>query len=216
MSDALSETPPVAPALGSSVVGLCVSFLSYGIMLCQALRYFQTYWRSDPWDLKAAVVGIIYYYLVVTYGHPEAMSKSVISLTLVTPIVTLCIIICQFIYVRRAYLFLPHKFRIALALFVAATVLMGLGFACAFTGKLFLDGSFAAFLQYRWLLSVAFAVSAFLDVFIASILSVSLYISRTGIRRTDALVQTLILYAFTTGVLTRPVRIPLFDYKALK
>ncbi len=35
----------------------------------------------------------------------------------------------------------------------------------------------------QWLLSVAFAVSAVLDVFIATILSITLYKSQTGIKR---------------------------------
>lgn len=39
------------------------------------------------------------------------------------------------------------------------------------------------FMMIQWLLSVAFAVSAVLDVFIATILSITLYKSQTGIKR---------------------------------
>ncbi|KAI0707650.1 hypothetical protein C8Q76DRAFT_745789 [Earliella scabrosa] len=213
---ALPEFPPVTPSLGSSLVGQWLSFMSYGIMLCQALGYYQNYWKRDPWDLKVAVVSIIfgetvhtglyahlgYYYLVTSFGNGEAMSRSIISLTLVTPIVTICILCCQFIYVRRVYMILPPKFQIPFVVLVVIFIIDGLGFAGAFTGKLFLNGTFQEFLKYRWLLSGAFAPSAALDVFVSGVLSIALYKQRSGITRTDALVHTLILYAFTTGIVT--------------
>ncbi|KAI0807714.1 hypothetical protein C8Q74DRAFT_1363192 [Fomes fomentarius] len=207
----LPDHAPIESTLASHIIGLCLSFLSYGIMLCQGLQYYQRYWERDKWDLRLAVVGIVfgetvhsglyahigYYYLVTNYGHPEALTGSVLINVL------------------------PPKFQTPLVVFVVAFVLFGLAFACgkeivmyyasyliddkttAFTGKLFAESTFVAFLKFRWLLSVAFAVSAVLDVFIATILSITLYKSQTGIKKTDALVRTLILYAFTTGTLTR-------------
>ncbi|KAI0807713.1 hypothetical protein C8Q74DRAFT_83374 [Fomes fomentarius] len=214
--DTLPEHPPVVPTLTSHMIGLCFSFLSYGVMLCQGLQYYQRYWKHDNWVLKAAVVGILlgetahsglyvhiaYYYLAIHHGHPDTTSHGVVSLTLVTPIVTFCIVVCEFIYVRRAYLILPLKFRMPFVISVVTLVTVSIASAWAFTGKLFLDSSFAGFIKFRWLLSVAFAVCAFLDVFIATVLSIALWKSRTGIGRTDALLRTLILYAFTTGTST--------------
>ncbi|KAI0730627.1 hypothetical protein C8Q76DRAFT_792778 [Earliella scabrosa] len=183
--------PPVEPSLGAALVGQWLSFL--------------------------------YYYLVTSFGHAEALGEIIISLTLVIPTVAGCILCCQFIYVRRVYIILPDRFKLPFVLSVIFFVIDGQGedrdevllhdltelstrspkgAALVFAIKLFINNTFEEFLKCRWLLSVAFGPSAALDVFVAGVLSIALHKQRNGLRRTNALVDTLILYGFTTGIVT--------------
>ncbi|KAI0748549.1 hypothetical protein C8Q80DRAFT_1270942 [Daedaleopsis nitida] len=205
--------PPIEPSQAATVFGLCLSFMSYGIMLCQCYQYYRTYWRPDSMVLKLMVTGIfagetvhtaLYYYLVTSYGHPENLGKFLVSLILIVPVVTLCILCCQFVYIRRAYMILPERYRLLFCVVVVLFTLDGLAFSGAFTAKMqvFIQNTFGDFLGYRWLLSATFAPLAALDIFVASMLSVALHKQRSGMKRSDALVHILILYAFSTGIFT--------------
>ena len=55
----------------------------------------------------------------------------------------------------------------------------------------------------KYLVSARNAASTVTDVLLTSILVYSLHKSRTGIKRTDSMINVLIMYAVNTGLLTR-------------
>ncbi|KAJ8486822.1 hypothetical protein ONZ51_g4572 [Trametes cubensis] len=107
-------------------------------------------------------------------------------------------------YARRVYL-LGRQYR----LLVLATAIMFLGeLGCSITlsVKAFIEPSYTDFRKFaksmKWLISVAFGIVVFADVLLTGVLILTLNRSRTGFRRTDSMIDVLILYAMCTGLLT--------------
>ncbi|KAI0323984.1 hypothetical protein GY45DRAFT_1365298 [Cubamyces sp. BRFM 1775] len=66
----------------------------------------------------------------------------------------------------------------------------------------FIQPTFAKYEHVTWLISVGFGVALAADGILTTVLILCLRQSRTGVRRTDSVVDVLILYAITTGLLT--------------
>ena len=60
--------------------------------------------------------------------------------------------------------------------------------------------------RLKYLVSARNAAATVTDVLLTSILVYSLHKSRTGIKRTDSMINVLIMYAVNTGLLTRRVQ----------
>ncbi|TBU27214.1 hypothetical protein BD311DRAFT_724712 [Dichomitus squalens] len=225
--------PPVRATMAWVLFGVGFALLFYGIMICQAYWYFQTY-RKDPMDLKAVVaaimvanaidVGLIlhacYYYAVGNYGVSDAFGGLSPSLTLMPLSIYLCIILCQYVYIRRTYLcetfeasfrrantdeiiqVLPSKWQWVFLVLAAIVMTAATAFIIILTVQLVMQPTFAQWLRLKWLVSVAFGCSVLGDLALAGILSLSLHASRTGVKQTNALLNSIIFNAFSTGIVT--------------
>ncbi|TBU44465.1 hypothetical protein BD309DRAFT_958388 [Dichomitus squalens] len=207
--------PPVRATMAWVLFGVGFALLFYGIMICQAYWYFQTY-RKDPMDLKAVVaaimvanaidVGLIlhacYYYAVGNYGVSDAFGGLSPSLTLMPISIYLCIILCQYVYIRRTYLFLPSEWQWVFLVLAAIVMTTATAFIIILTVQLVMQPTFAQWLRLKWLVSVAFGCSVLGDLALAGILSLSLHASRTGVKQTNVLLNTIIFNAFSTGIVT--------------
>ncbi|TBU65129.1 hypothetical protein BD310DRAFT_914122 [Dichomitus squalens] len=209
------DIPDVKVTLSWGFFALLVGLLFYGVLLCQAYWYFHTY--KDCGVLKALVAALMtaetahtalsmhwgYYYLVVNYGNPSSLSTPTLSLRLLPVTVVMIVLLCQLFYIRRVYLVLPlGYYKQAVIAAVIILILWGIGFATALTAQIFMHPTFKSWLHYKWLVAGVYAPLALGDVTIAIILVTALYKRRTGVKRTDALLKVLSIYAFSTGTLT--------------
>ncbi|KAI0770240.1 hypothetical protein C8Q74DRAFT_1448888 [Fomes fomentarius] len=170
-----------------------------------------------------------YFYMVLNFGNWEVTSSSNLGLMVSNPstlsfqplILTINIVLCQYFFIRRLYYVLPHYLR-RWYIFIASSVVAvasGLAIgksalkACpqlgardnaplALTVELVVHNTYSEWIDYNWLVSACFAITAAVDIVILVGLVTSLHKSRTGIKRTDTLLDILIVYACSTGLVT--------------
>ncbi|KAI0353698.1 hypothetical protein OH77DRAFT_1426940 [Trametes cingulata] len=141
-----------------------------------------------------------YYYLATNYFNPFALLAGSWSIDLLPISAGVTIIACQTFFVRRVYL-VGHRYRILVGL-VVALLFSELAFAAAATAEAFIQPTFAKYEHVTWLISVGFGMAVVADGILTTALIIALRKSRTGVRRTDSVIDVLVLYAITTGLLT--------------
>ncbi|KAI0363602.1 hypothetical protein BV20DRAFT_1057897 [Pilatotrama ljubarskyi] len=210
---ALPEIPSIANTYGAILLGTFVSLMLYGLTIHQAYRYARMHNR-DPQFMKGYVVFIVildtfhtvlcmhisYWYLVTNYFKPDRLFKGVWSLNLVAVTVGVTIVACQAFFARRVYV-IGQKFRIV-AVATGVMFLAELGFSIAISIKAFVLPNLAEFNKWAWLVSVAYGIAVGSNAMLTSILIFILHRSRTGFKRTDTIIDTLIRYAVCTGFVT--------------
>ncbi|KAJ3012283.1 hypothetical protein NUW54_g1919 [Trametes sanguinea] len=124
-------------------------------------------------------------------------------------------------FMRRVYLLVGRRSKILVAVVVLFLVAeLGLAtassaetsdFSRSCTSSLllnlpstdrFIKTTFKAYANVTWIISVAFGMAAVADAILTTILICALRRCRTGMQRTDSLLDVLILYAISTGLLT--------------
>ncbi|KAI0770241.1 hypothetical protein C8Q74DRAFT_884677 [Fomes fomentarius] len=212
--------PTIAPlhtTLTCGLVALCITLLLFGVILSQVFTYARTY-KSDGRVFKALVTAIMigeaahtalasyasYFYMILNFGNPEVTSGSNLSSTFSFQplILTIDILLCQYIFIHRLYYVLPHCLRRYYIFLAFSLVLSATGLAIVLTVELVVHSSYSEWLNYKWLVSACFAITAAADIIILVGLVTSLHKSRTGIKRTDTLLDILIVYACSTGLVT--------------
>ncbi|KAI0636305.1 hypothetical protein C8Q77DRAFT_1102964 [Trametes polyzona] len=110
------------------------------------------------------------------------------------------IILSQSFFARRVYL-IGTSFRLLVS--VACVLLVGeLGLFVAATVQAFRMPEFMKFQKYTWMISAGAAMAVVADGLFTSVLVTVLKRNVTGMKRTDTVVDILILYAVSTGLLT--------------
>ncbi|KAI0353699.1 hypothetical protein OH77DRAFT_1522261 [Trametes cingulata] len=210
---ALPTIPSIANTYGAILLGSFASLMLYGLTLHQAYRYSRIHNR-DPRYMKGYVIFILildtfhtalcmhmcYWYLVTNYFRPERLFKGVWSLNLVAVTVGTTIVACQGFFARRVYV-IGQKFRIV-AIVAAVMFLAELGFSISISVKAFVLPNLQEFNQWAWLVSVAYGIAVGSNAMLTAVLIYILHKSRTGFKRTDSIIDTLIKYAVCTGFIT--------------
>ncbi|KAI0326043.1 hypothetical protein GY45DRAFT_1364146 [Cubamyces sp. BRFM 1775] len=163
-----------------------------------------------------------YWYLVENYFDPLRLYTGVWSINVLSVVVGVTIICCQCFYARRVYL-LGRRYRYL----VLATIIMFLAeLGCAIgehfaasamycvsladpashtvasAVQAFVLPDFGQFRKVTWLVSAGFGIAVIADALLTGVLILTLNRSRTGFRRTDSMIDILILYAMCTGLAT--------------
>ncbi|KAI0695205.1 hypothetical protein C8T65DRAFT_744100 [Cerioporus squamosus] len=189
--------------------------ISYGILVHQAYKYVRVY-SDDKREIihKAFVFTIIvtdtfhivamihtcYTYLVSNYFQPLELLQGIWSIKIQPMMAGITVLICQSFFARRVFL-LSNKYRILVALSVMLT-LITFGFAVAGTVVAFKYHLFSEYEHFYWLDSAACGAAIVSDLLTAGVLIVNLSRRRTQIKKTNALLNTLIVYTINTGLLT--------------
>ncbi|KAM5544665.1 hypothetical protein V8D89_001563 [Ganoderma adspersum] len=187
----LPKVPPLDNTFGAVLLGTFIALVLYGITLHQSYRYFRMYPADLPslkWLVSFVVVvetvtsamsmHVCYHYLVSSYFNPPALLRGM----------------CFF--VRRVYV-LGRGYRI----FVIFAV-----FLCfiemAATTEAFIIPTFGGFKHVTWLVSTGSTMAVTSDIIITTMLIFALRRSRTGVKRTDSMLDVMIMYSINTGLLT--------------
>ncbi|KAI0773043.1 hypothetical protein BD413DRAFT_310771 [Trametes elegans] len=215
--DPLAALPPL-PSLdntyGALLIGTFLGLMLYGLTVHQTYRYFRLYPTDVRW-LKGLVMSIltletlhttlcmvaVYYHLVTNYFNPESLLVGHWATRLLTPTTGVTILLCQSFYAFRVYRIGSHViYRLLVAVAVICMVLV-LGFTIAATVEGF-RLSLNDFQRVSWLVSAIFGCAVLVDLCLTGTLVVVLLRSRTGFKRTDSLIEVLIIYSINTGLLT--------------
>ncbi|KAI8976298.1 hypothetical protein BD414DRAFT_164275 [Trametes punicea] len=210
----LPAIPSLNNSYGAVLLGTYFGLMMYGFNMHQAYRYARLF-PNDHTYVKSLVIVVLiletfhtvlcmhmsYYYLAVNYFDPLALLAGSWSIDLLPISAGVTIIACQTFFIRRLYLLVAHKYKLLVALVIG--LLVGeLAFSAAATAEAFIQPTFAKYQHVTWLISVGFSLAVVADGIITTVLIVSLRRSRTGVGRTDSVVDILILYAMTTGLFT--------------
>ncbi|KAF9454757.1 hypothetical protein P691DRAFT_804114 [Macrolepiota fuliginosa MF-IS2] len=197
---------------GSAFIGLIVAAVLYGVTLLQTFFYYKTY-PKDPKVIKALVAIVwfldtshlvlctiaIYWYLVMNFSDPDALTKTTWSMNLQTDCNGLIGLIVECFFARRVWIMSGNGI-LTLIIVVLACVHFGLG--VVFTVEEFLLVENTRFSKLIWVTSTGLGSAAAADIIIACALCYYLLKSRTGFTNTDSLIATLIGYSLTTGLIT--------------
>ncbi|EIW52145.1 uncharacterized protein TRAVEDRAFT_75262 [Trametes versicolor FP-101664 SS1] len=139
----------------------------------------------------------------------EAADRHLSSVQFTFLVTGLAVFACQSFYACRVFLVGP-RYR---WLVIPAVVSMfgALGFAVAAGVEAFITAPLVSDLQHiSWLVSIAYGLAAATDIILTSLLVFVLHVSRTGSKRTDSILDTLIIYTINTDLLTSIVSIVAF------
>ncbi|KAI5115072.1 hypothetical protein M0805_007744 [Coniferiporia weirii] len=105
---------------------------------------------------------------------------------------------------------MDHRGSILVTLPVAVLSFLSFAFGMAFTVESFLHSSFAAMHGISFLVYIPLAIAAASDICMTAALCFFLYTNRTGIRRTDSIINVLMLYCINASLLTTCLNIVCF------
>ncbi|KIK40061.1 hypothetical protein CY34DRAFT_13979 [Suillus luteus UH-Slu-Lm8-n1] len=200
---------------GAGFIGGMVTAILYGITTLQTYLYY-VYYPKDTNGLKVLVAFIwvldtlhvslmchaLYYYLVSSFGDPNNLGTGVWSLFL-----------CMAVLVQTYFAFrISHLTRSGvrwwLTSFIMVFVVAHFAFGLETVILMFIKKDFSALSQITLYAATPFAITAVLsDVLIAASLCVLLHGNRSPIIETNALVNTLIVYAINRCLLTSVVAV---------
>ncbi|KAI9460428.1 hypothetical protein HD554DRAFT_1585974 [Boletus coccyginus] len=198
---------------GALLIGVVVSAALYGVTCIQTWYYYGHY-PSDPWYIKLLVAGVLvsdtchqvlithcaYTYLVTDFRVPAALGNIVWSLIIENFFNGFTTLFVQSFLAMRVY-WLSNKSWLATG--SVMTLVVGVFVLVLVYSILALP--FQTFVQLSTLKALSMsvnAVGAAGDVLTTALLCTLLQRSRTGIRRSDTLVNKLTVYAISTGLLT--------------
>ncbi|THU81732.1 hypothetical protein K435DRAFT_735312 [Dendrothele bispora CBS 962.96] len=206
--------------LGALLVGFAASCVLFGVVGVQVFSYFRRY-PQDKSIYKGMVIligacelldqiltgHVVYFYLITNFFNPAALLIGKVSWSIILQqtagatvgsIVTLC-------YSIRVWRFSNRN------LFITATLVgLSLGHlatSIVFTVQAFHLPTLPAVANLRGIGTIALGLGAATDILTAASLCYFLGKLRTGHKNSDTLVDTLMRYAVSTGVVTSAVSI---------
>ncbi|KJA20877.1 hypothetical protein HYPSUDRAFT_42692 [Hypholoma sublateritium FD-334 SS-4] len=203
----------INPTYGAYLVGTVLSYILLGVTCLQTYMYFRTY--RDGLLIQATIVSllffelvhgalsmhILYFYLIHSFFNPSETLQSIWSLKVMFGITGSIVLIVHLSYATRIYHVSGRRRFIPICIAIFSFGNFSLGWALM--GELFAH-PFVQTLSGR-LEDLAKAIlisSAVIDLIIAATLSCYLHRARTGTKRTDKIIDGLMIYTINNGVLT--------------
>ncbi|KAF8804640.1 hypothetical protein BYT27DRAFT_6694260 [Phlegmacium glaucopus] len=214
MSPAIYRSQTLEISLGMVVLGLTFSSILYGIMLTQTYKYFQRF-KRDPllvkllvfavWLLNTVSVFFVghasWYYLVTTGPHGVSTWSLNVELALS---ITISAITESFLAFRVFKLSAQKYWLTAILLFLALIHFVSGEVAAT---EFLLLKKFARFGSVKIPSIVRLSSAAICDTAIAASLCYFLNKKRTGFKRSDEIINYLILFSINSGLATSLISI---------
>ncbi|KAJ8469591.1 hypothetical protein ONZ51_g8892 [Trametes cubensis] len=206
--DFLPPVPSLDNSFGAFLLATFLGLMLYGLTLHQSYRYYRLF-REDIKLIKTIVFStvvletihivlcmhICYYYLVTNYFNPLALLDGVWSIRILPISTALVILLSEGFFVRRVYL-IGARYRPVVLVIVISKA------SWSASVEAFIRPTFADFDNVAWMTSAAFGAAVVIDLLLTGTLIITLHKSRTGFKRTDSLIDVLIIYTINTGLLT--------------
>ncbi|KAH9902381.1 hypothetical protein C8Q73DRAFT_927 [Cubamyces lactineus] len=227
----------IEDTFGAFLIGTLFGVMLYGMIVHQVYQYFRAYYDGERWNrvlvcmitaletMHVITCGhVCYYYLVLKYDNPEALTRGAWSINLLSVLSGLIIFLSQSYFARRVYLIgVSYRPIVAIAsvlligelgFFLAATVQADPRYGIHLLAYNCVHCSLNAVLS-KWLISVGAAMALIADGLFTCILVTVLRRNITGMKRMDTIVDILIMYAVSTGLLTGIVNLLSFVFSLL-
>ncbi|KAH9166927.1 hypothetical protein EDB89DRAFT_180546 [Lactarius sanguifluus] len=206
--------PNLNTTMGMILIGLILDTMLYGIVFFQTYLYF-TSGARDRTSLRALIVVLwtldtlqlallchaAYHFLVLSNGRPDDLAISVWSLNLeIAPSVIATFMVRCFFTVRLWHLSQGNRFLIC-TIMAFALPQLGIGLGMCVTS--FQAEKFSELPKYMGLMTTQMSAAATADILITGPLLYYLKKSKVaGTRRTNSLINRLIVWTVNTALLT--------------
>lgn len=201
-------------SFGAYLIGVIVSACLFGVTCTQTWYYFTRYsdgvvlktWVAVIWILEVLHVAFpghaIYYYVILHYGDPTALTKATWTASATLGVTGLTGVLVYLFYARRIYYLSNHNVPlVAVIIFLSVC---RLGTSLGLTGFSIHLKYFVQFERHSVtsLVRASLAIHVVTDFLVAGSLCYYLHSSRTGVKRTDTLINRLMVYAIHNGLIT--------------
>jgi len=205
---------------GPLLIGVIVSTALWGVTCAQTYDYFMSTVKDRlPLRLVIAVLLIIdtfetainihavYFYLVTNFGNAAVLLTPSWTITCRPGVVALSRFIVHAMFARRSYLLSRSRKNTIITACVVAISAGDLVMCIVVSAKLIKAVNAQVLNSLRHISYITFCFGLASDIGTTFALSWILNSSRTGIRRTDSLVNVLMFYILTTGLIVSIVSI---------
>ncbi|EMD41094.1 hypothetical protein CERSUDRAFT_91852 [Gelatoporia subvermispora B] len=199
--------------MGVTFVGVLMAAVLYGVSCVQIFYYFVRF-PTDWWHLKLLVSAVwvfdtihqalishtVYTYVITNFGNAEELGSLVWSLIIEVLFNGFTALLVQSFFVLRIWKLSERNLWLT-----TPTLLLVIGEFGAVLVYVIEAMQLETFEQLAGLKPLSMTVNALAaagDVLIAAILCTMLHRSRTGFKRSDTLINKLILFTINTGFLT--------------
>ncbi|PIL34934.1 hypothetical protein GSI_02721 [Ganoderma sinense ZZ0214-1] len=204
-------------ALSCLVLGTIFATCVYGVSILQVYIYFRKC-REDATHFAmrsfvailfildtislALTVQVLYEYTVTDFGQPMLLLNVPRSLVFFQVISVLIACLVQLFFAHRIWALSKHNYLLVGSIFVLALCSFGPGLALSIRLWDHANITYFAMLSTRILGGIASGLSVLCDIIIVLALCYYLHSKRTGFKRTDTMIDHLIVYAINRGILT--------------
>ncbi|KAK0200034.1 hypothetical protein DFS33DRAFT_213487 [Desarmillaria ectypa] len=199
---------------GAYLIGVIASACLFGVTCTQTWYYFTRYsdritlkvWVGAIWILEVLHVAFpghaIYYYVILHYGDPAALTEATWTASLNLGVTGLIGVLVYLFYARRIYYLSNHNVPLVAAIIILS--ICRLGTSIGITAYSIHLKYFVRFERNSMtsLVRASLAIHVVTDILVAASLCYYLHSSRTGIKRTDTIINRLMVYAVHNGLLT--------------
>ncbi|KAF9043237.1 hypothetical protein BJ165DRAFT_1371894 [Panaeolus papilionaceus] len=200
-------------SMGAMMIGTIVSAVLHGICLLQAFIYSQKY-RKDAWWMKSLVMTTVsfdaihlvmittavYHYVVTNFHSPDRLRFLTWTVLMEALFTGVNAGIVQTFYTYRIWRLSKHNWLITGSILFLILCTTGCGVAWVILSMRM--ETYEDLLTISPLTITINALSTTVDVAIAISLCVLLHTARTGFRRSDTIINQLIVFVVNTGMLT--------------
>jgi len=209
--------------MGAMFVGVLLSAAIWGVN-CIQINYYFNWYRTDPIWMKAMVVlvwmidtsqlclliGALYRWIVEWYGNVQVLLTVGNLAFAAIPFLAINHLVIQMLYIHRIFCFkhLAAAMNINPRLFTSVLVVLVLlslaSFAASvlYCAKLGENLTFAHAETLRRYYTSVFALTTACDILITISMAYILQTGKTGFRKTSNIVNKLIMYTISSGLLT--------------
>ncbi|KAI0722369.1 hypothetical protein C8T65DRAFT_137478 [Cerioporus squamosus] len=205
--------PPLDNTFGAFFLCTALGFMLYGLTVHQTYRYFNLYPTDGPY-LKILVGGLLvldtlhsvttmhvcYYYLALNYFNPENLATGVWSIQSTIMETGTIVFVSHCFFARRLFFLADRKALYLIG--IGILLLSELSMCIAATVEVVKRKTFSAFADDMWLIWATLAIAVTVDVLCSIGLTYYLRRNRTGFKKTDSMVDILMLYSINTGLCT--------------
>ncbi|KAH9829980.1 uncharacterized protein C8Q71DRAFT_384885 [Rhodofomes roseus] len=206
-------------ALGALLLGADFQCIAYGCLLGMAYTYYKRSTQDPKWLRFAILLAWllctlccviilhgIYWFTITNYGNTSAIQRSPWSVSLLTTMMSAVMTIVRLVFLTRVYKLYRAKpvlspAIVLLIVLVALLSLADLGGAIAITVTFFQSIKLLGLTSIENLFTAMFSVGIAADVILTAMLCATLHRSRSGLQRTDSVINLLIMYTIRTGAI---------------
>ncbi|KAF9512069.1 hypothetical protein BS47DRAFT_1383130 [Hydnum rufescens UP504] len=142
----------------------------------------------------------LYWWVVTNYGNPSTLGHATWELSTFQFSAVCASATVQTFFAHRVYSLSANLY---LGVFVQVLVLIQFGFGAATSVKLIMLPDFEVLVkEWTWFAVAWLTIQAIADIVIAACMCVILQRRRTGFRKTDSVINRMILYTISTGLAT--------------
>ncbi|KAM5535796.1 hypothetical protein V8D89_010519 [Ganoderma adspersum] len=205
----------IKEGLSCSLVAIITSTGVYGITVLQACLYFRS--SSQDSTLKrsfvaflfildsaslALAVDALYEYIVVDFGKTSLLFELPRALAFENGMTYLIGTLTQCFFAHRLWALSRGNVPLVSTIVALSLVSFGIAIVICVRNYKYPEVSSLASFEMRFLIGLSNGLSVPCDVLITAALSYYLHSKRTGFKRTDSIINRLIIYAVNRGALT--------------